>query len=441
VSIATSPLHVANDLREICGAAHVIEYPAQLGQHKILGAMSAIAVEPASAEEIAAILRVAHEDGLNIVPAGGLTQQQAGNSLNQVDILLHSSRITQVEHYDPGDLTVGVGAGCTVAQLTSMVEADGLFFAGDPPLPGRATIGGMLASGISGPQRHGYGGLRDYCIGIRFVTGDGRKGRGGGRVVKNVAGYDMMKLLIGSWGTLAIITGASFKLFPTPRQTRTFVAEFATAADAIEYRNAVLRSPLSPICLEVVSPEGGAILCGERQSAKAWSIYLRAAGSDSVLTRYRRELGSTILREMEDRAEQDVWRAIRDFPQTIRETHPDALLLSLYLPLTDVLPTLQNLESLGASNGAKFAAIGRIGVGHLLVGLWPTGSQTSVAAIASTLRDRLLGSASLNVLHCPDEMRSQFTEWRKTPTHLESMRAVKRALDPKDILNRGRFIF
>ena len=128
----------------------------------------------------------------------------------------------------------------------------------------------------------------------RFVTGDGRKGKGGGRVVKNVAGFDLMKLLIGSQGTLAIITGASFKLFPAPRQTTTFVAEFATAAEAIQYRNTVLRSPLSPICLELVSPQAGALLPGAGRSGKGWSIYLRATGSDAVLARYRSELGAAI---------------------------------------------------------------------------------------------------------------------------------------------------
>ena len=135
-------------------------------------------------------------------------------------MLLYTSRLAEVEHYDPGDLTIGVGAGWTIAHLSAKVADDKLFFAGDPALPERATVGGLLATGLYGPHRHGYGGLRDYCIGVRFVTGDGRKAKGGGRVVKNVAGYDMMKLLIGSWGTLGIITSASFKLFPAPRQTQ-----------------------------------------------------------------------------------------------------------------------------------------------------------------------------------------------------------------------------
>src|SRR5208283_1954585 len=213
-----------------------------------------------SADEIVAVLRFANEHGLSVVPAGGFTQQQAGNLPPQVDVLLYTSRLTEMEHYDPADLTIGVGAGWTIAQLSAKVAEDRLFFAGDAALPGRSTVGGLVATGLYGPHRHGYGGPRDYCIGVRFVTGDARKAKGGGRVVKNVAGYDMMKLLIGSQGTLGIITSASFKLFPAPRQTRTFAAAFRTAAEVIEFRNRVLHSPLAPICLEIVSPEAPALL-------------------------------------------------------------------------------------------------------------------------------------------------------------------------------------
>ena len=307
MSAADTATRLGRELREISGAQYVIEDPAELHRQQVLGMVPGIAVKPGSADEIAAILQLANEYGLSVVPAGGFTQQQTGNLPPQVDILLYTSRLTEVEHYDPGDLTVGVGAGCTVAQLSSMVAANGLLFAGDPALPQRCTVGGMLATGMYGPLRHGYGGLRDYCIGIRFVTGDGRKAKGGGRVVKNVAGYDMMKLLIGSQGTLAVITSASFKLFPAPRQTRTFVAEFATAAEALEFRSHVLRSPLSPICLELVSPQAHELLepvaSSEQNSAAPWAIYLRAAGSDAVLARYRAELGTAVSREVDGERE------------------------------------------------------------------------------------------------------------------------------------------
>jgi glycolate oxidase FAD binding subunit len=441
VSTATTPARFTRELREICGAGYVIEDPAKLEQTQILGVTPAVAVTPASVEEVAAVLFFANVNGLNVVPAGGFTQQQTGNIPNAIDVLLYTSRLTDVEHYDPGDLTIGIGAGWTVAQLSSKVGADGLLFAGDAPIPERATIGGVLATGMTGPLRHGYGGLRDYCIGIKFVTGDGRKGKGGGRVVKNVAGFDMMKLLIGSQGTLAIITGASFKLFPAPRQTSTFVAEFATVAEAIQYRNAVLRSPLSPMCLELVSPQAAALLPGGGRSGKVWSICLRAAGSDVVLARYRKELGTAISVEVDGHNEHDVWRAIEDFSNTLPERNPGSVLISLSLPLADVLPVLNDLESVATSNHLTYAAIGTVGVGRLLAGLWPAGEQANLGDAVSAFRERLPRDVSASILHCPEEMRRQSSAWAKTPTHSDSMKAVKQALDAKDILNRGRFLF
>lgn len=432
------------ELRAICGAEHVIEDPTELHRRLILGVAPGVAVAPASAEEVAAVLRFANEHGLSVVPAGGFTQQQTGNLPSQVDVLLHTARLTDVEHYDPGDLTVGIGAGCTVAQLSAMVGADGLLFAGDAALPAHSTVGGLLASGMTGPLRHGYGGLRDYCIGIKFVTGDGRKAKGGGRVVKNVAGYDLMKLLIGSQGTLAIITGASFKLFPAPRQTRTLVAEFGTPADAMEFRDRVLHSPLSPICLELVSPGARELLPAGEESA-AWAIYVRAAGSDAVLARYRAELGTAISHELEGQNERDLWRALSDFPHTLPERNSRSLLISLALPLSEVQPVLADLATAGESNGLAFAVIGRVGVGHLLAGLWPPSNAEATLVnfinAASALRNRLPRDASMAVLHCPQEARHHVTAWGPTPTNLDSMRAVKLALDPKDVLNRGRFLF
>jgi len=445
VSTATMTTRFAADLRAICGAEHVTEDLAALQAWNILGVAPALAVTPASADEVASILRFANEHGLSVVPAGGLTQQQVGNLPPQIDVLLFTTRLTAVEHYDVGDLTVGIGAGCTVAQLSAMVAENGLFFAGDPAQPERCTIGGLLATGLYGPLRHGYGGLRDYCIGVRFVTGDGRKAKGGGRVVKNVAGYDMMKLFIGSQGTLGIITSASFKLFPAPRQTRTFVAFFPSAAEALQFRSQVLRSPLDPICLELVSPQAHELLVPGSPAGAGWSICVRAAGSDAVLARYRTELGSAVVREMEGANERGFWRALEDFSPIAAERHPRSLLISMTLPVRNVQPVLSELSAVAESNGFCFAAIGRVGIGHLLVSLWQApdaeDSLPSFVNTVSGLRNRLPRDASMAVLHCPSETRRHVNAWGPMPTDLESMRAVKMTLDPKDILNRGRFLF
>jgi glycolate oxidase FAD binding subunit len=445
VSAAGMTTGVADELRAICGASHIIEEPNELHHQHILGVTPSVAVAPGSADEVSAVLQVANEHGLSVIPSGRFTQQQSGNRPARVDVLLSTSRLTAVEHYDAGDLTVGVGAGCTSAQLSSMVAADGLFFALDPPSPEKCTIGGALATAVHGPLRHGYGSLRDFCIGIRFVTGDGRKAKGGGRVVKNVAGYDLMKLLIGSHGTLAVITSASFKLFPAPRQTRTFVAEFASAGDALQFRDRILGSPLSPMCLELVSPGARDVLRPDVSHSDVWIICVRATGSDAVLARYRAELGSDVTRQVEGENEAELWRALANFSEAVDAAHPRSLLISLSMPLRDVGQVLECATLAGESNGFVVGAIGRAGVGHLQVGFWPNSAHdvtlVNFVNAVSALRTGLPGDASMVVQRCPPEARHHVTAWGPTPTNVDSMRAVKNALDPRDILNRGRFYF
>ena len=445
MSTATMNTRFAADFRAICGAEYVTEDPAALQALSVLGVVPSLAVTPASVDEVAAILHFANEHGLSVVPAGGFSQQQVGNLPRPIDVVLFTTRLTAVEHYDPGDLTVGIGAGCTVAQLSAMVANDGLFFAGDPAQPERCTIGGLLATGRYGPLRHGYGGLRDYCIGVRFVTGDGRKGKGGGRVVKNVAGYDMMKLMIGSQGTLGIITGASFKLFPGQRQTRTFVALFPNADEALRFRSQVLRSPLDPISLELVSPQAHELIAPGSPAATGWSICVRAAGSDTVLARYRTELGSAVVSEMDGAKEQGFWRALQDFSLIAPQRHPRSLTVTMRLPVSDVQPVLSQLCAVAEANRFAFAAIGRVGIAHLLISLWRApdaeASMVSFVNTASALRNQLPHDVSMAVLHCPAEARHHVSAWGPMPTDMESMRALKMALDPRDVLNRGRFLF
>jgi glycolate oxidase FAD binding subunit len=137
-----------------------------------------------------------------------------------------------VQHYDAGDLTFGAGAGMTISDVQKTLAANSQMLPLDPMQSDRATVGGVLASNAHGPMKSGFGGVRDCCIGVHFVTADGNIAKGGGRVVKNVAGYDLMKLMIGSFGTLGIITSANFKVFPAPMQTRTFVCAFSSVAEA-----------------------------------------------------------------------------------------------------------------------------------------------------------------------------------------------------------------
>jgi glycolate oxidase FAD binding subunit len=421
VSTAGVSLDLIRELRAICGEEHVMEPDRTRWRHVQIQNPPATFVCPGSADEVVAILRLSNDRGFSIAPVGMPPALWCG--VPPIDVALSTSRLTEVEHYDPADLTVGIGAGMTVAQLNALVADGKLMFGCDPAFPEHTTIGAVLAAAKHGPLRQGYGGVRDFCIGIRFVTGDGRKAKGGGRVVKNVAGYDLMKLLIGSYGTLAVITSASFKLFPAPRQTRTFLAEFGTWQEALRFRDLILRSPLSPMCLEIVSPNARKLMRPEMND-DAWVICIRAAGSDTVLARYHNEMGSAVAHEVEGDDEAKIWRAIQNFPHT-DQAKPDpnwieplANGISITVPPAEVGAVVEVLERFSPPYGLTCAYIGRIGLGHFLL----TVSYLDMEACLSL--SGLPRSAQVS------------GNWKSLP-ELSSMRAVKHALDPNNVL-RGR---
>jgi glycolate oxidase FAD binding subunit len=434
VSATGLSVDLARELRAICGDEHVLDVDERRAN---------IIARPGSADEVAAILRLANARGFTVAPFGG--QASVAWPSGVADVVLQTGRLTEVEHYDPADLTVGVGAGTTVTQLNELVGGGKLMFACDPPLPERTTVGGVLAAAKHGPMRQGFGAVRDYCIGTRFITGDGRKAKAGGHVVKNVAGYDMMKLLIGSYGTLAVITSASFKLFPAPRQTRTFLAEFATWQEALKFRDLVVRSPLAPMCLEIVSPRARKMMRPE-MTDDAWIICIRGAGSDTVLARYRKELGSAVTREVDGASEIELWRALENFPSMpgtdSGNEQPSIPTFSISVPPSELRNTLAAVEDFASEGLTSLPMIGRVGLGHLLVAALPNreSSIEAVMAAIGTLELHLLRAAASGCVSKSPATQLCLPTMSSRIGSGQSMRAVKQALDPNNVL-RGRETF
>src|SRR5437763_1191827 len=171
-------------------------------------------VEPGSVDEVATLLRDASRDGLAVIPRGGGTKLDWGRPPRRADLVLSTVRLDRVLEHAWGDMTATVEAGCTVARLQHALAEHGQRLACDPLWPERATIGGILAASDNGPLRARFGALRDLIIGVTLVLADGTVAKSGGKVVKNVAGYDLPKLATGSFGTLAVITQAVFRLHP-----------------------------------------------------------------------------------------------------------------------------------------------------------------------------------------------------------------------------------
>ncbi len=246
----------ATQLAQLSGAAEILADSAALAAYEVDELRPSAAVIPNSAAEVGEIIRLAAAQKLAIIPCAGRTKLSIGAPPTRYDVALDFSRMNRVLAYDPRDLTLGVEPGIKFAELAKILAAENQFLPLAPPYSERATIGGILAANVASPLRQFYGGPRDFVLGMEFVTGYGAQAKSGGRVVKNVTGYDLHKLLIGSLGTLAVITRVNFKTFPLPpaqkifrrdifnfrRSSRILLRDHALAARTNRHRNYFARS-------------------------------------------------------------------------------------------------------------------------------------------------------------------------------------------------------
>ena len=411
---------------------------------------------PISAEHVAEFLREHNAAGTPVTPIGGGTKQHIGRNPCEESVQLSLRGLDQVLFYDAGDLTVGVGAGVTLARLQEVLAERGQFLPLDPMLPSQATVGGILATNAHGPLKSGFGGVRDFCIGIEFTTADGLLAKGGGRVVKNVAGYDLMKLMIGSYGTLGVITSANFKVYPRPGRTHTFVAKFEKLSDLLAYRGH-LRSTFGSafMAMEMISPRAHEYLSDHVArdpdfyapsapvgSVTQWSLAVRVGGSEKVIARYRRDLATQHIEEID--ADSEFWARLSDFEINLHARHRNAMVLYVSSPLPEIETVLSAAEEVAPQYTMLNASIGRAASGNLVVCFMPLAvdppSAVAFANAVSAFRGRLSNRVSVVAARCPEESKEHFDFWGLTPTDTSVMAGVKAALDPRNILNRGRFI-
>src|ERR1700683_566637 len=214
-------------------------------------------VKPSAVQEIVSVIEYAGAEKLAVVATGGRSKLEIGGTPARYDIALDVSGLDRIISYDPGDLTLSVEAGCRLSEANKTLAEHGQFLPLARPFADRATVGGMIASGIDSPLRQRYGTARDFVLGMEFVTGDGKLAKSGGRVVKNVTGYDLHKLMIGSLGTLGILTRINFRTFPIPSESLALIAQFNSLTPALELCHRIMNSPLSPLTLDIRSSNGG----------------------------------------------------------------------------------------------------------------------------------------------------------------------------------------
>lgn len=364
-------------------------------------------VTPASSQEVAAALRDASARGQSVNVRGAGTKARMGSPGQPADLLLSTAALRRVLVYEPKDLTLSVEPGLPWAELTSLLAAEKQMLPLDPPFAAQATVGGVVLSNCSGPRRRQYGAARDMVIGMTYATMDGALAESGGMVVKNVAGLDVQKAIIGSFGTLAIATVINFKLSPLPEATRTFVLSFASARDLTGTRNRLLSGALQPTSIDAFSPAAAAAF-----GLDGWCLAVRASGGASVIARYQQELAGAQI--FEGNSESDLWRRVEEFPASqpylVRAGHPISALETVLSSSTG--PTVSR-----AGTGVTYLAFPDRAA---LLAWW---NNPACAAWARVI------DASPGDL---DEY------WASPGPELDWMKKLKAAFDPNNLLNRGR---
>jgi len=339
-----------------------------------------------------------------------------GNVPRAVDVVVCTTELNRVLEYEPADLVVTVEAGMRVGELQRVLGERGQCLPLDPPLPEQATIGGVIATNASGPLRLRHGTVRDMLIGIKVVNADGAITKGGGKVVKNVTGYDMGKLYTGSLGTLGIIVEASFKLAPLPAREVTVLAGFKDLAPAYEAARAIYKSGLPVRACELLSP--AASEAGQHELA-IWP-----GGGQASVERQQRDVAAMCraaaeLAVLEGGEAKPLWRRIEDFghEQAVSRTK------------LSVLPsrTGELLAKLPA--GSRF-------VSHVLSGVTYV-ADGDPAALARTAQE--MGGYGV-VEACPLELKQRLDVWGPVGPDFKIMERIKREFDPNGILNPGRYV-
>ncbi|MDE3160505.1 MAG: FAD-binding oxidoreductase [Acidobacteriota bacterium] len=374
---------------------------------------------PKTPLELAGVLQEAAGRGHSITLWGNSTKQRMGGPVEAGEISISTAALNHVLEYEPRDLTISVEAGLRWSQLTHLLASNRQMIPLDPPFAENATVGGVIASNSSGPRRRLYGSARDLVIGMKFATLEGKVAQSGGMVVKNVAGLDIAKLLIGSFGTLAAVAVVNFKLIPAPDEERSFLLAFDSLAAAIAARDRILYGPLQPSAIDLLNPAAAKAV-----GSRSWTLAIRAGGNSAAVDRYERELAnvSTGVALDSDRQE-TLWRYIQNLTPRHLEQYADGAVVRASCKLKGVGEVLASFPG---------PALARAGSG-VCYGYFE-GCDAADAWIAGAVAK---GWRAV-IEFAPQSRKTSLELWPAPGRDLEIMKQIKKLFDPSNLLNRGR---
>ncbi len=420
-AVSPSPTDI-DDIRLIVGDAHA--RPALLDD-AIDGVAAQWVVEPASEAELSRVLCVANAAKLRVVARGSGTKLNWGNPPRSADIVVSTRRLDRVIDHAAGDMTATVQAGCTVGALNLALAQQGQRLALDPLWPDRATVGGILATNDSGALRAAFGTLRDHLIGITAVLADGTIAKSGGKVVKNVAGYDLPKLFTGSFGTLGVMTEATFRLYPSAHCTRGL--RFSVPA------HEALGNVIS--AMDRCSPVVKAVQIDASDDAPPGIAVLIEGLADAIEPKARRVIGALA----ECGCQHIVWS---DDAWTARErlfSDPESAVAKVSFLPTQWPDFVEQLRQAATAHGIRWSIVGQA-VGVAMVSFSGAPLDQIGAAFIALRRHLEKLDGSLVLLRCPRALKSIVDVWPQAGSALPLMRRIKDQFDPGGILAPGRFV-
>jgi glycolate oxidase FAD binding subunit len=450
-------------LSGIVGDANYFTNPEQLESYAVDGRKPFAVVRSGSSEEIVQVVKFAAVEKLAMVVTGARTKLGIGLLPRQFDLALDVTRLNRVLAYDPGDLTLSVEAGVLLCDVQRTLAEHGQFLPLEVPFMNRATVAGTIASGVDSALRQSYGTARDYILGMEFVTGEGIAAKSGGRVVKNVTGYDIHKLLAGSLGTLGVIIKINLRTFPCPSNIRGFLATSETCEGAIALRNRIAKSPLALLTLEILSPRAAELLTGEAAaeddpnpfparllSSKDWTLTGTFAGNDNVLARCERELremaelcGASNAETVGEKHVSVFFGRQREFVPIALESSPATTVVKMSVLPSRMAEGFELAAKAADESDLPWAALAR-GVGVIYFALLPAEmTAQTLKQVAQTTSKILAGCASLGgsatIPWCPGDWKLALNIWGPNRDDFGLMRKLKKLFDPGDVLSPGRF--
>jgi len=408
------------DVRQIVTAKHVRRAGVN---DAVVRVQPSFVVEPGSEQELGKVLNLANAAGLAVIPRGGGTKAEWGNPPVRADVILSTARLNRVLEHAWADLTVSVEAGCTIAQLQETLSKHGQRLALDAVWPMNATVGGVLSTNDSGALRLRFGSLRDLVIGMTVALADGTLASSGGKVVKNVAGYDLPKLMTGAFGTLGVITRAIFRLHPLPKETRTVSCVTSNAAEAQQLVHAIQNSKLAHSALQVCWGAG-----------IQPRVDVLFEGTEAGLAAQVQHAKTMIRAATIGDAGRDVWDARQEICSAGKSSGEFAVAKFATLP-AELAEPLETIARLCRGELRWSVVVQGPGIGWVRL----KGAAAGIDSVLRQLRANLEGRGGSLVIARRSAGASDFDAWGDSGDAWPLMNAVKRQFDPLGTLNPGRF--